>query len=457
LPYVASLADKQNSSIEVDGHYIEGMQTFWAKSYLHNWELVIYVIFCAWVFEMFVQFGNYCVAYVVSEWYFLPVKEEAPKVPAALKGFADGTGKHVNVRVGGVDQNYGGREGLVTTDARGNKMLVVPVGKKGPGIGRQAAESVVYKKDESKIALNMVTWLISANTTAIFKHLGSLAMGAPLIALFRIPSWFVKCTNAFLTRTSSEDQMNPFQSNHPGTQNFKGMATLLSACLDQAFGKFSKTAYNELILSGGHAGHDAGILNGFLQASSVSFSALIESGGTIACLHGAMILYEFMGCLAITMFTGWAAVVVQDKVDWFNDPTDPSYIENKNASATACALAAFVISFSWMAMWNQTADTLLYCLGWNRRTLHAGEKFGLSHSELIHPPGTYCPQHLRYLVPPYELEVHYEEGVHAHGVGQMGSIIAAMEHGAMNTNKQGPNYSSAMGTMFQTGTKIAGN
>jgi hypothetical protein len=37
----------------------------------------------------------------------------------------------------------------------------------------------------------------------------------------------------------------------------------------------------------------------------------------------------------------------------------------------------------------------------------------------------------------------------------MGAIIAAIEQGAMNTTKGGPNYSSAMGSMLATTHKFA--
>jgi hypothetical protein len=227
----------------------------------------------------------------------------------------------------------------------------------------------------------------------------------------------------------------------------KGCFALFSACLDQVVGKYSKNAYVELILSGGHTGD-------FQGAADESFKFLVTCGGSVAYLHGAMLAYEAIGCVCITVFCGLAVLVVQDKVDWFNEQDSGWYIENKNASVAAACVVAFIVSYSFMALWNQTADTLLYCVAWNRKQCHLGHQFEIEEAGQILPPKKVCPQSLRYLIPDYELDAHYEEGVHAHGVGQMGAIIAAMEHGAMNKSQNAPNYSTAMGSVFQTGARV---
>jgi hypothetical protein len=450
LPYVASLAVLVKTSIEVDGHSIEGMQRIWHRSNLNIIEMMVYVIYMAWCFELVICIGHYIVMYIVAEWYFVEVVE----VPVKEKVFNSGfEGRHGKFRVGGVDANYGDRPGVVVDSAAG-KVLVVPVGKKGPGLGRNNAEAVTYKK--KNFELSLFTWLLAAETTAIFKHIGSLALAAPIIALFRGPCLIVSIISSFTGKTSGTDPNNPMQTNHPGNQNFRGMLSLLSECLNQVFGKYTYSAIRELVLSGGHNGHNPqGLFNGFFEAATASWDMITKSGGSISLLHGAMTLYEFTCCLFITSFVGWAALIVQDKVDWFNDPADPNYIENKNASAFACIFIAFSISFSWMSTWNQTSDALLYCVAWNRKQWALGHEFDLSHDEVIKKPSTYCPQQLRYVVPAYELDPHYEHGVHAHGVGQLGTIIATMEHGAL-AKPGGPNLTTHMGSVFQTGTKLVG-
>jgi len=226
--------------------------------------------------------------------------------------------------------------------------------------------------------------------------------------------------------------------------------SLLSACLEQVFGKYSKNAYTELVLGGGGDG-DAG----FLECAEQSFQFLVKSGGSIAYLHGAMLLYELFGSCSITLFCGWMTLIVQDKADMFNELTSEYYIEDKSACAIACMVVAFAVALSWMTAWNQTADVLLYCVAWNRRQLFEGEEHNMEEEELIHEVTYYCPQSVRNLLPAHELEAHAEHGLHAHGLGQQGAILAAMEHGAMNQQGGGgPDYSKTAANTYITATRI---
>lgn len=458
LTYVSSLSEKDSARIKVDGQSIPGLQVLWVKTWKDNTMITFYLICCWWILEIYFQWANFIIAYVVSNWYFHPLLD--PEGTETLdKGLqqlsAQGTGKHVNVRVGGVDQNYGPREGVVMHDPRGQRMLVVPVGKKAPGLGRY---SIGPQKVYSKGSTNMsdIKWIFGANAAIFTKHLGSIALGAPVIAILRPFRLFSQCLSGFLNRNSVDPMRGQYDS-HPGNANIKGCFALFSACLDQVVGKYCKNAYVELVLAGGHSGGGGG----FFEAADESFKFLVTCGGSVAYLHGAMLAYEAIGCICITAFCGWGVLIVQDKVDWFNEPNSGWYIEDKNWSAFAACVVAFVVSYSYMALWNQTADVLLYCVAWNRRQVHLAHEFDIHTSELRKQnfmPYQVVPNNLRYLIPEYELDPHYEEGVHAHGVGQMGAIIAAMEHGAMNKHSQagpmGPNISGPMGSVFQTGARM---
>mmetsp|Transcript_60559 Transcript_60559/g.94186 ORF Transcript_60559/g.94186 Transcript_60559/m.94186 type:complete len:849 (-) Transcript_60559:238-2784(-) len=452
IPYVASLGRLDPNSIKVDGQAIPGLQKHWVRSDFDKWSLAFYVFFCWWLLEICIQYANFIIAYVVAKWYFVPVKET--KVSnKALKGFSQ-EGKAVQVRVGGVDQNYGNRAGTVVHDARGNRVLVVPVGKKAPGLGRyNLGDQMAYEKDKGQI--KDIAWTLGANFDALTKHIGSLALGAPIIAILRPLRLFSQCVSGFLNRVTPDPLKGPGADLHPGNANLKGCFALFSACLDQIVGKYSKNAFTEMVLAGGRSGHGGShMFDDFGAACDASFKFLVTCGGSVAYLHGAMLLYEAFGCISITCFCGWVVLVVQDKVDWFNEQESSWYIEDKNASVIAACIVAFVVTYCWMSLWNQTADVLLYCVAWNRRQAHLAHEFDIHGHDAIVPPKNVCPNALRQLIPEYELDAHYEHGIHAHGVGQMGAIIAAMEHGAMNTNAKGPNYSTAMGSVFQTGTRI---
>jgi hypothetical protein len=235
--------------------------------------------------------------------------------------------------------------------------------------------------------------VVAGNTSCLFFHIGSIALGAPVIALFRPFRMVSQCVSGFLSRTSPDPTKGPGYDANPGTANLKGCAALCVACMDQAFGRWSKLAYVEMVLSGGG--------DGFFDCCQKSYEFLAKAGGSLAYLHGAMLMYEAIGCLFVTMVCGWTTMILQTKLDAFNTPTGSFYIENKEASTVASMVIAFCITFAWMSLWNQTADVLLYCVAWNRSQTAMGKEMKLDNTLMGPAEGKKgsCPQSLRYLIP----------------------------------------------------------
>jgi hypothetical protein len=446
LPMVASLGFLDYSEISVNGAGVEGLQRVWKKHWVQHLELWYYLVGVVFILEFYLQVGHYVVSYTVISWYFTKGTDQPVDNNQLVdKAMGRGAGKKMEVRVAGVDANYGLRQGTMVETAAG-KMLVVPVGKKGPGLGRN--DMVMSNFVKPAIPCAAVT---NGCITCLFFHVGSIAIGAPVILCYRPFRLIAQCVTGFLTKTS-EPGRGPAYAEDAHTSNVKGCLALLSACLEQVFGKYSKTAFTELCLNG---------TDDFFTCSDTAFQFLVKAGGSIAHLHGAMLLYEMFGTVFITMFCGWMALILQDKVDIFSDKDSSYYIEDKNASAIAAAIVAFAVAFAWMSMWNQIADVLLYCVAWNRRQFFEGEEKGLNEEEVIEPVKTFCPQSIRSLLPPYELDAHMEHGLHAHGIGQQGAIIAAMEHGAMNAagpagSTAAPDYSSMVAGAHTTTMKYLG-
>jgi hypothetical protein len=451
LPPVASLAELNGSNIVVNGHGVAGLQHVWQMMWYQKAMYYFYLAMVLWILEVYVQWSHYVVAYVVASYYFTPVKEEESKDAAMLEKLTGGaTGKkNVEVRVGGIDQNYGMRQGQVF-ETRNGKILVTAVGKKGPGVLR-AQDGNIAKKSISESFF--CTSTIGANMHASFFHLGAIALGAPIIAIMRPFRFFAQCVSGFLHRSSPDPDKGPGFDAHPGNANLKGCFALFSACMDQVFGKYCKHAYIQLVLTGGSEG-------GFMECTDASFQLLTKSGGSLAYLHGSMMLYEIIACLWITVFCGVLGNILVSNWGIF-DPVygNPMFrVEDRLWVVGTCSVIAFAIAFAWVSIVNQTADVLLYCVAWNRKNVshggHGGHGGGHGHAApgALEEPIKYCPQALRDIIPEYELKSHYEHGIHAHGVGQMSAIIMAMEHGAMNTSDKGraPNYSSAMGSMMGT-------
>jgi hypothetical protein len=162
--------------------------------------------------------------------------------------------------------------------------------------------------------------------------------------------------------------------------------------------------------------------------------------------------------------------ILQDKLDMFNVECAPVtaipgqtgkvpcpyYIEDKNVSTIAACIVAFAMSWAWMSVWAQTADVLLYCVSWNRLQYFQGEEHGMDEGSMIEPVKKYCPQNLRFLLPEHELEAAHEHGLHAHGIGQQGAILAAMEHGAMGGDGGAPDYGKSIAQTHAMATRLVG-
>jgi len=421
LPVVVSLGSLDYSMISINGEGVDGLNRVWKRDWLQHKEIIFYVIGIAFMLELYIQLGHYIVSYVVCCWFFKPGGKDVAVNNNRMvqKAIGEGSAKKVEVRVAGVDPNYGPRQGSVVMTSAG-KMLVVPVGKKGPGLGRLDMEESKFEKGDVP-CMAFPNGLI----TGILFHIGTLTIACPIIFVLRPFRLFAKCVSHLLKKTKEpEKHWSEHQAHHrPPNDPIRHGLSLFTQCLEQIFGCFSKDALTEVVLAGDQ---------GFMPCALNSFKFLTKAGGSISHLHGTMMMYEIFGCLFITLFCTWTSLIIQDKVDWFNDPANSHYIEDKNASAIACGIIGFAISFAYMSTWSQIADTLLYCVAWNRKQEHEGHS---NHEQKpILSVDRYCPQQLRYLLPTHEREAGHEHGLHSHGgMGHAMQIMATMEHGAMNS------------------------
>jgi len=420
FPMVMSLGSFNSADIVVNGESVNGLEVVFRRTWLQHKMVVFYAIGCVFLLEFYIQMGHYIVAYSTSRWYFTEGRDQdVDNNKVVAKALGGGAGKSLDVRVAGIDPNYGPRRGTVV-ETQAGKMLVVPVDKKGPGLNRLEMQTSTFIKPPVACG-STLTGLLSV----LFYHVGALALGAPFIFFFRPFRLIGEFMHHFVHHTHEhEKHWNDHKPGHGHEESgIRSCISLMSHLIEDVFGPFSKNAYTELVLNG---------TTGFFKDAYASMHTIHHAGGTITQLHGKMMTFEMFGVFFITIFCAWAVLIVQDKVDAFNEP-GPYYIEDKNASAIAATLIAFAVAYAWMSTWNQIADVLLYCVAWNRHQLHEGHVHKFEHSELIGNVKLYCPQHLRYLMPPSELEASDDHGHQAHGMGQAMQMMATMEHQAMKT------------------------
>jgi len=416
FPLVMSLGSFTAADIVVNGEVVNGLEKVFRRTWLQHKMIVFYAVGCVFLLEFYIQMGHYIVAYTVSCWYFTPGKNVDVDGNAVLSKALGGgaAGKQVEVRVAGVDPNYGPRRGNVIETSAG-RMLVVPVDKKGPGLNRMEVETTRFSKPN--VACGTPT---SGLTSVLFYHIGSLTIGAPFIFFFRPFRLVGEYLHHFIHHTEDHAEGGHKQEE----SGIRSILSLFSHAFHSIFGPFSKDAYTDLVLNG---------TDGFFTSAFAAAQTVHHAGGTIAVLFGSMMTFEMFGTFFITMTCTWAVMMVQANVGAFNEPTNKYYIEDKMASVIASSFIAFAVAYAWMSTWNQTADVLLYCVAWNRHQLHAGEEHKVEHTELIGEVNEFCPQHLRYLIPPAEMEAEHEHGQHAHGMGQAMQMMATMEHQVMKS------------------------
>jgi len=199
-------------------------------------------------------------------------------------------------------------------------------------------------------------------------HLGSLAFGAFLIATCRM----VNLILGFVAK----------QAKAGGNPVMALIAKALMCCVTcfQRFLEYiNKNAYIDIAINS----------NTFCTAALHSFEFLAKEGAIIALLSGACSIFVVAGVMLISGTTGYFAymfVINDPMTDGFMDETSELYVANPEFVGGVGGLLGFVISLCFMMLFDQTADTLLYCFAWNKKEDPAGVHF-------------YAPDTLSALVP----------------------------------------------------------
>jgi len=425
LPYVLTVGNVSPGEFQINGVDLVG---FRHENHKSEWEkvmIVYYICGCLWLWEFSMQLGHMVIAFAVSTWYFTPnTTHELENVTAMQQAIQEaglGIGKNVKVRCGGADNAFGERVGVIKEVEKAGKVLLIPVGKRGPGVGRNEVSLVKYEKESGRCSVCL------GLTTCLLKHLGSVALASIVIGITRPFRMFVQCVQGFLARTDDPGVKGIGFDQPERSQQFRGFCALFSQLLDFFFGKWSKMGLTQLVLNGGADN------SGYVKSCSDAFELMVNSGGTLAYLHGALIVYEYFGIFLITLFSTAICFILSGSIPWFTDMDGEWYIEDRTSVCIFCAIISGVISFSCMSLFNNAADVLLFDVTWNRRMHYKNSHENLAVTK-------YAPAGLRALIGEEELKSSYEEGLGAHAPGQVGALQHALEAGALQTATHGPSY-----------------
>jgi len=370
---IISVGGFESKDISVNAHPFEGLEKHFRLPWWGKPALCFYVFCAIWLLEVAIALGHFVVSYCVCLWYFVEIEEESDdeELTTPFQQAYQGKGlKHVQgIRVAGVDKVAGERHGFIEKGKAG-KVLVVPIGKAGPGGNDFIPQDDKVAKKEMECGA-----AVRGLSVAIFFHLGSLAMGAFLVTLtrpFRVISQTIKAFMGKADKRASFDE----EDTSPAGVVMAGCG-LLSGLLEQIFGGFSKNAYVDIVLSS----------SDFNQAARDAFDFISEAGGVVAFLHGSTALYEMIGVICITAICGGLSFLLLTQISLFNEPEGSWYVSDPAAMTMVASGISAVISFGFMSLFNVTADTLLYVFAWSRH--HMGSREELEK---------YCPYSLKYLV-----------------------------------------------------------
>jgi len=423
LALIHSVGYMDDTNITINGVGIRGLQRTFKWYWGWNLVNVFYLLGCWWLFEICISYYQYVITFAVCKWYFSKGHSEKKKSSSPGTPIQNST-KSTQVWVSGQ-----GRQGFQTKLQNGQQVVVVPVGKKGPG-GSAAPglpTAVNFGAEEHEVKTMPASAVIAGSASAFTYHLGSLAKGAIYVSLtriFRLLSMGIRGVVGKSDKRGSFDQED---------STIKGMAIqvtgLLAGLLDAIFAGYSKNAYCDIVLTS----------KDFAAASRDAVEFIVGVGGVVAFLHGTCTMYELVGLIGITGICSMVTFILLTSIDAFSNPlNENTFVADPWLMTLLSALICGIISYAFMSLINITTDGLLYTFAWAR---HEGIK-----------NDKYVPASMKGLVAA-EMDAEPEKQLHAHGdklnpfhgqyttafttaAGNMGTKAMGTMRGTMGTMKE---------------------
>eukprot|EP00434_Breviolum_minutum_P017688 symbB.v1.2.015613.t1/scaffold1172.1/size134038/10 len=169
-----------------------------------------------------------------------------------------------------------------------------------------------------------------------------------------------------------------------------GATSLFSTFVSHEFGGYSKDAFPDIVLRDSN----------FRDASKDASEQILSAGGVISFLHGMTRFYEIMASTFVVLFSTVLGFVVMENISVFSDPYSSWYISDTSSMALLCFLISGIVAYSWMSLFNTTADSLLFTLMWARKMSNHNKKFPAVTREQAQERGSkkVCPEALLDLV-----------------------------------------------------------
>ncbi|CAE7255361.1 slc44a5a [Symbiodinium sp. CCMP2456] len=195
----------------------------------------------------------------------------------------------------------------------------------------------------------------------LWYHSGSLAFGSALIALLELLQRLLE----FVEKKSMEGgEMNKVIT--------CCISTVLCCCrcLEGIIQFVNKNVYIDIALTS----------KNFCAALQSIAKIMIDHGAAMAILNGATCIFQVVGMAAITASCGLLSAWLLSS-EKYESVTSTSYIPNPGYAVALSAILAFLVAWSFMAIFDVTSDTLLICFA-EDMTQSGGARHGKHNQDL---------------------------------------------------------------------------
>jgi solute carrier family 44 (choline transporter-like protein), member 2/4/5 len=182
--------------------------------------------------------------------------------------------------------------------------------------------------------------LIRGFFVGICFHLGTLAFGAFLIATIRL----IRMVLGYLSKQAEA------QGNAVVAQIAKVMMCCIS-CFQRFMEFINKNAYMDVCIRS----------SSFLTAAKHAFEMITSELSTVAILNGACFIFQLAGGGVISGAGGVLTYVMVTTQDQFTSNDSSWYVADPVFVAVIAGILCLIIASAFMIIFDQAADTLLYC------------------------------------------------------------------------------------------------
>lgn len=330
------------------------------------WDLAVvgFVLGLIWITELMLAVGQFVVSFCVCRWFFVEIgeeKEEAKpekKVESTSKASASSHSHghrvdNLQIKGGPASGTY---SGVVETDEKGTKRLVVDIFDKGPD--DKPMKPIAYENKPHECG-----WICEAYLTALGPCIGTLLRFCWPVCLTRPLRVMSEVIMFLTTPAATKTERKALTDDDEDDRSVWGLLAtagdLFAKAVTHEFGGYSKDAFVDLVL------RDVN----FASASRDVHDFIQKSGGVVAFLHGMTRFYEIISTCFIMFISSFLGFVAMNHWPIFSHPDSSWYVADPSSMQIVSLVISGIVAFSWISVCNNTCDSLLYAFCWTRKQL----------------------------------------------------------------------------------------